>query len=205
MSALGTSCTYCSRDSAVCFIHPASRSRPRNSAKASAVSRGVLGEASSAFSSLLRRPSNSAACCRTKACRSGFVCEEGDGPTDGSTPRLSESFGGLAHLLGVKRFMAQKTESKNTLPEKGRRRGKPTVTSTVSLPICFRMWCSCASPRSRNRAKGSFVSDHVVVAGVFVCLGCLGRAAWAIADKMRRAACRGGGGPLFSQVGWTWC
>ena len=97
------------------------------------MSRGVLGEANSAFSSLLRRPSNSAACCRTKASKSGFVCEEGDGPTNGSTPRLSESFGGLADLLGVKRFMAQKTESKNTLPERGRGRGKPTVTSTVSL------------------------------------------------------------------------
>ena len=117
MSALGTCCTYCSRDSAVCFIHPARRSRPRNSAKVSAVSRGVLGEASSAFSSLLRRPSNYAACCRAKASRSGFVCEEGDGPTDGSTPRLSESFGGLADLLGVKRFMVQKTQSKNTLPK----------------------------------------------------------------------------------------
>ena len=131
MSALGTCCTYCSRDSAVCFIHPARRSRPRKSAKACVVSRGVLSEASSAFSSLLRRPCNYAAFCWTKASRSGLVYEEGDGPTDGSTPRLSESFGGLADLLGVKRFMVQKTESKNTLPERGRGGGEPMVTSTV--------------------------------------------------------------------------
>ena len=63
----------------------------------------------------------------------GIRLRRRDGPTDGSTPRLSESFGGLADLLGVKRFMAQKTESKNTLPERGRGRGKPTVTSTVRL------------------------------------------------------------------------
>ena len=36
------------------------------------------------------------------------------------------------------------------------------------------------------------VSDQVAVAGVLVRVGCRGRAACAIADRMRRAVCRGG-------------
>ena len=53
------------------------------------------------------------------------------------------------------------------------------------------MCCSCVSPYSRNRALGSVVSDQVVVADVLVRAGCRGRAACAIADRMRRAVCRG--------------
>ena len=47
---------------------------------------------------------------------------------------------------------------------------------------------------------GSRVSDYVVVAGVLVRLGCLGRAAWAIADRMRRAVCKGGSVSLTGRV-----
>ena len=54
------------------------------------------------------------------------------------------------------------------------------------------MCCSCGSPSSRSRVEGSKVSDHVVVAGVFVRLGCLGLAAWAIADKMLSCRVLGG-------------
>ena len=54
------------------------------------------------------------------------------------------------------------------------------------------MWCSCASPNSRNRAVGSEVSNQVAAVGVLVRVDCRGRAACAIADRMRRAVCRGG-------------
>ena len=54
------------------------------------------------------------------------------------------------------------------------------------------MCCSCASPYSRNRAVGSVVSDQVAVVDVLVRVGCCGRAACAIAHRVRRAVCRGG-------------
>ena len=54
------------------------------------------------------------------------------------------------------------------------------------------MWCSCASPYSRNRAVGSEVLDEVAAVGVLVRVDCRGLAACAIADRMRRALCRGG-------------
>ena len=54
------------------------------------------------------------------------------------------------------------------------------------------MCCSCISPYSRNRALGSVVSDQLAVAAVFARVGCRGRAACAIADRIRRAVRRGG-------------
>ena len=62
------------------------------------------------------------------------------------------------------------------------------------------MCCSCASPYSRNGAVGSAVSDQVAVAGVLLRLGCRGRAACAIADRMRRAVCRGGSASFTGSV-----